>query len=120
VADYETKVMTGVGSSMDQITKMVQDMQNEFARQNILAEAGAKVKEANDKAEKAKEQAAQAPQQARQSDIGQLGEMAKSMTETHKQSIEALNTIKDTLAASAKPKKLKIKTGNKTYEVESS
>lgn len=120
VADYEAKVHTSMQSSMGQIEKMVGDMQNEFVKQNILAEAGAKIKEANDQAEKAKTEASQAPQQARQSDIGQLGEMAKSMTETHKQSIEALNTIKDTLAASAKPKKLKIKTGNKTYEVESS
>ena len=117
VADYEAKMMGNMQGSMNQITKMVQDMQNEFARQNIIAEAGAKINEANQKAEKAQEDAKQAP--ARQSNISQLAKMAESMAETHKQTGEVLKTIEKTLSAPAK-KKGKIKgPSGKVYEFES-
>lgn len=115
VADYEAKVHASMQSSMDQINKTVEGMQQEFMKQNIMAEAGAKVKEANDKAEKAQQQGSG---QARQGDIGQLAKMAESMAETHKQTAETLKTIEKTLSTPAKPKKGTIKgPSGKVYQL---
>jgi hypothetical protein len=114
VADYMAKVNTDMQNAMETINKTVQDMQQEFMKQNIMAEAGSKIKEANDKAEKAKAET----QPARQGDIGQLAKMAESMAEAHQQGTEVLKSVKDMLASGSKPKKGKIKgPSGKTYEI---
>jgi hypothetical protein len=113
VADYEAKVFTGVQKSMDEITGMVRDLQQEFTVQNIQAEAGAKITEAQQQVQKAKEG------NVRQGDIGELANMAKEMARTTEVTAKTLDSIKEALNKPSKPRRGKIKgPSGKVYEIE--
>jgi portal protein len=115
VADYEAKVAGMAQDNFQKITDMVQQMQQEFQKQNIMAEAGAKIKDAEDKAEKAKEEAKQTPTSMRQGDIGNIAKIAESMNESHKAMIDTVKNIGEVLS---KPKRGKIKgPSGKVYEL---
>lgn len=115
VATYEAKVAGMAQDNFSKITKMVEEMQQQFEIQNIQAEAGAKIKEANDKADQAKQQAQNAPQQARQNDLSNIAKVIDSVQQSHKDMVDTVKTIGESLKK--RPTKIKGPSG-KVYAIE--